>query len=1058
MVTPDSTMPAENKTYYAVWTAGDSAKVTIVVWGENADDEGYSYYKNEEISAKPGDKLTINDLQGKLICGKEEHTHSSACGIDCKHTHDLTCYGLAANAQPVTPDTEALRYFAKLQGGIQDGYIYYFDDNGYNGNGNLYYLRLNGVYYLYSGNPNSVRGTQVGSRVSCNEGLGHATDYFYKYEVKIACTHTHDDSCYACGKETHTHTSACYFNTSFMDNPSLWKLVKSDEITVAADGTSIINVYYDRVEFTLHFRKANSNNDNYGTITRKWGAKIREEFIAKNNQAGTSNWSEKRDADGPWTSYLDIMPQSDKTYYANTDGYGTSTAYYYVEGLDGKDQLFYENKSTGTGYSVTVEEFIEIEGFTFNAARSAKVRDDFDGAKFYYTRNSYTLSFYNYNRQLTEKDATVKYEAPLGSYYFVPDYPADLEPNAYEFGGWYTTAGCYDGSEADLSKMTMPASNLILYAKWKPITHKVEFHLTENHTEVYKPNGDDEALFEVDHGDNIAKDYVDKHLTKEAMNTAKPNGDYTFVVWFYFENGQKKYFDPTMQIRQDMILFGEWSSDTLKPYTVRFVLQGTDTKVADDVTGSALVATTKTFDAKGGTELYADYQEGYFPTVKSDSLVMSIDGENILIFEYVKKEAVPYTVKYINTETNTSVFDGVTVPDKVVNDNRKAVVTETFQVIPGYMPDAYQKRMVVTPDGENILYFYYTKDSEHAYYKITHYTENLEGGGWTEYASSQAQGDIDTVYTAEPMTIPGFTYNEKVEGTVKSGPLTANGLELKLYYTRNSYPYEVRYLEKDTGKVLYDPIKGNEKYGKVISKSAIDIDDYDKVDPTTVSINIRIEEDDTAKINIITFYYTEQEVTINYKVVGPTGCGGVSLDSESVKILTGQAAGSLATANENFRFVGWYTDEACTLPVSGDNWLVGNKIVPQKVDGKNIAATYFAKFEYDVGDLIIIKQGAQDIDENQSFIFLVSGPGINGDMKVVINGNDRVTIKGLKVGTYTVTEVTDWSWRYSPNGGPRQTAEVTGNVAGTATFINTRTKGQWLDGSAYKNNIFGQGN
>ena len=89
------------------------------------------------------------------------------------------------------------------------------------------------------------------------------------------------------------------------------------------------------------------------------------------------------------------MPEKDMTFYANTNGYGTSTAYYYVEGLDGKDELYYTNVSTGTGYTVTVEEFIDIDGFTFNAGRSAKVKDDFDGAKFYYTRNSYTLKFFN---------------------------------------------------------------------------------------------------------------------------------------------------------------------------------------------------------------------------------------------------------------------------------------------------------------------------------------------------------------------------------------------------------------------------------------------------------------------------------------------------------------------------------------------------------------------------------------------------------------------------------------------------------------------------------------
>lgn len=46
----------------------------------------------------------------------------------------------------------------------------------------------------------------------------------------------------------------------------------------------------------------------------------------------------------------------------------------------------------------------------------------------------------------------------------------------------------------------------------------------------------------------------------------------------------------------------------------------------------------------GTLRLYADYQEGCFPTVKSQSLLLDINATDLVItFEYVKKEAVPYT-------------------------------------------------------------------------------------------------------------------------------------------------------------------------------------------------------------------------------------------------------------------------------------------------------------------------------------------------------------------------------------------------------------------------------
>ena len=1044
-----TTMPAANTSYKASWTVGDSTKVTVVIWGENADDEEYSYIKSSEIQAKPGTTLTKDDLTHILTCDKEEHQHTNSC-VDCKHTHDLTCYGLSANASSTNPNDNTAwwcnskpeTYFNQL--GLEDGYLYYDDENAALDSKDNYYLRFNGKYYsLTKSQFNKLKGTKISST---DDGSGNLKDYYYKYSIKdggIDCKHQHDDSCYICGKAAHKHNANCYTSPLDMD-ATLWKLVKSDEVTVAADGTSIINVYYDRVEFTLHFRKAYSSKDNYGTITKKWGANIREAFNQKCKDAGTSNWSEKSNAEGPWTSYLDIMPTEDRTYYANTEGYGTSTAYYYVEGLDGKDKLFYENKSTGTGYTVTKEEFIEISGFTFDAKRSAKVGNSFNGAKFYYTRNSYNLKFYNYNGEIEGSSKTVKYEAPLSGYNFKPDYPAGLEPNAYVFDGWYTTAGCYEGSKADLNTMTMPASDVILYAKWVPSTHTVKFSLDKT---AYEKN----ERLSTHHAETVS------HGSK-LSNVAEPeNGDYTFVGWFYEENGVEKAFDfANMEIRKDLHVYGKWSSNTLKQYTVQFVLQNDHSvKVADDITGAGLAGTTKTFDAKGGTELYADYQEGYFPTVKSQSLLLDINATELVItFEYVQMPNVPYTVRYINTDTNTNVFDGKTIADKVVSDNKKAVVTERFEVIPGYMPDAFQKRLVVTAEGENILIFYYTRDTKHAYYKITHYTQNLDGQTWTEYASSQAVGDIGTTYTAQPMTIPGFTYSPGAAGEVKSGVLTADGLELKLYYTRNSYPYQVRYLEQSTGNVLHEPKNGSDKYGQMVSESAIDIEGYDKVDPTSAAISIRIETpDDVARLNVITFYYTEKTVEIKYVPVGPAGAqnfGSVDPTSETVKIKTGTAAGSTPTAGDGFKFAGWYKGEACTEPVTGANWIVGNVIKPQKENGMNIATTYYAKFEYDVADLTITKEGCSAADQDQAFIFTIAGPEGYSN-QIVIKGNGSVTIKGLKIGEYTIHEESGWSWRYSCKD---QTVTLQPGVTNNVTMTNSRGTDKWLDDNASVDNRF----
>lgn len=112
-------------------------------------------------------------------------------------------------------------------------------------------------------------------------------------------------------------------------------------------------------------------------------------------------------------------------------------------------------------------------------------------------------------------------------------------------------------------------------------------------------------------------------------------------------------------------------------------------------------------------------------------------------------------------------------------------------------------------------------------------------------------------------------------------------------------------------------------------------------------------------------------------------------------------------------------------------------------------------------DLTIKKAGTQDIDENQSFVFRVTKEGdANFSMDVVIHGDNSVTIKGLKPGTYTVTEEIGWSWRYTPAAvsqqiNPATATEKDENGAVLVTFTNTREKIKWLNGGACCDNWWG---
>ena len=1011
---PD-TMPAENRTYKALWKMGDSAKVNIVFYGQNPNDDGYSYLQTGEVMATPGTEYTYTHgtqtyLYCELpehnhatsgcttICGKTEHTtHTVDCLGNCDHpTHTLACYSVQDSFELENTSKPDQITIQNPVSGTVYSYSEYFGQVSY------HYLYLSGEWYRSKAGTEWYEPAGIKSiTLDCDHTH---TDKCYNCEY-----HEHSAACYDCGLEEHTHTStgagACTGTVTGLDS-TLWTFKSSETATVEADGSTTIKVYYDRVTYNVEFHSNQNCTNEYTNlrITAKWGQSILDKWPTYN---GSSSWLVQGKSN-TWQNSIQIMPVGGAKFWGPKTGSSSYKAYYYVEALSGDTDTFVHNGVTyklhhtdisSSSGNVTDEERYAIEGFTYKEGTANG--QSYNNAKFYYTRHKYAIEFYS-PTTLLKKTENVPYQSPLSSYDWTPDAsqaPTQYEPGSVIFEGWYLDPQCA-GEKYDFTDKTMPVgtkdgdTTLVLYANWVPVTRTVTFYFDYA---TLQATGAPFATATVPHGSKL-----------ENVPDAPPNGDYDFIGWFYLnDDGKETAFDfDNMQVTKDMKVYAKWSSNVLKEYTVYYkAITETDAEgnpvagieIADPSTGSAKAGLTKTFDAKGGEELYPLYQEGYFPLVESHSMTLNIEhnhneGDNTFTFWYVSAAAVPYTVYYV-AETLKEGDEGkgtITRDDKTYyiiaetytnNGNRKAVVTENFEVVTGYMPDAYQKRLVVTTGGtdadndgvedQNVIVFYYTVDTEHAYYKITHYTQNTDGKTWTEHASSQAQGVIGETYSANPLTIDGFTYDQNVEGTVVSGKLTANGLELKLYYIRNKYPYEVRYWEKDTGKQLAEPKKETGLYGAVVSETAIDIPGYTAVEPTSQTLTIRIEEDEygepltTPTMNIIYFYYAEIPATINYIPVTSDG-GTVSLGSEKIGAVTGTAQGATPTAKDNYTFVGWYTDESCTTPVNVA-WVdqTTKKITPQKTkdydDGTDVlmgyeSATYYALFELDVADLTITKQ------------------------------------------------------------------------------------------------------
>lgn len=1009
----------------------------------------------------------VTDCNSSLICSIKEHTHNNSCekALNCtltEHTaHTSSCLkcGLIehtahTNSCLTCSKTECTSHKVSCYSDVGDEVSSFLQSSigGEKVEGQVYkgwlntYIYIGGSWYNYSGSTSSG---SIAPRV-CHTH----TNTCYKDTI-----HTHSDSCYK--DSLHTHTTNCYlYSCGNSEHSHSTDCYSECTKVVHSHGTNCTNT--------------NRENTVY-SITAKYQAEIRDEFPIKNSVDGdyTGYWwdDSNNTVFTAWIVSLDTMPGANITFEGDYKGDNATIWYYtevlpgdeYVSNLPGSDNrqygLYKEVITVKSGYLTKDEEFHNIEGFSKGNFYPSNIFSSTQENNYlYYTRNSYTLKFYNYNEYLTDKQETVLYDAPISSYYFDElEYPSTLEPNAYEFKGWYTTPECFDGTECNFETQKMPAGELTLYAKWAPVQHDVKIYLDATLSEQI---GTTQLI---DHKDLAS-----------SPDEAVENGNYTFAGWFYIdEDGTEKAFVfNSMPINQDMNIYAKWSSKVAVKYEVYYKLQGTDTQIADPTIGSTLAGMNKTFLAKGGTELYADYQSGYFPKTNSHTVTMSIDGNNVFTFWYVEKDSVPYTVEYVDSKTNEllTLDDETASNPKVVTDNKKAVVTEVFEPISGYMPDAYQKRLVLSADNaeQNVITFYYTKDEQHAYYRIAHYVQNLSGNGYTEYRSIESVGTINGTYSADALTISGFEFVgsksevnnvvSPVTGTTVSGKLTADGLLIELFYDRIEVNYTVKYLESGTNKVLATEKTESGIYGQQVSETYLNIDGYELIGTPTRTLTIAA----TSERNVIIFYYQEKNITIQYV---PVGSGKVSIGSENVLVISGPVNGSVPTPDDGFKFIGWYLDEDCRIPVNL-SWIDSStgKILPQKnADRLYEEDIYYAKFEANNTDLTIKKAYPENadysIDVNQTFIFDIKG--ISGtttadiELTVTVHGDGEITITDLPIGKYTITEQTDWSWRYAPTDGKTsQTITLSPTEENIVTFKNTRAEVKWLDGDSYDVNIF----
>ena len=342
----------------------------------------------------------------------------------------------------------------------------------------------------------------------------------------------------------------------------------SKNVEISGDGTTIINVYYDRVLCTVKFHEYKQWKwQTIKTVTGLYGANLPEGAW----DSSKNLWFTKK-SDGSNAVLLTSFDFETAGYAKNQgnvseNGIVTTCNFYAGSGLNGTVK-YYNEQSDGTfklvqtvrtnGESLNVHEKYEgYELYRYSTDSKAQETAQYwekqssvkDSVKVYgeiiniaSKLKTYNLLYYNYN-SVTKTEKNIKYTASLKSYAnYTPAKPSEL-PSYYVFGGWYKDKACT--TKFDFNTEKMPNANVQIYAKWTAKKINLTYNLNTPDGTSKKVNSD------VDAGT----------IASTVLPSASEIKGYSFAGWYYADgngNISKNAFNANEAITKDTSVIGKW--------------------------------------------------------------------------------------------------------------------------------------------------------------------------------------------------------------------------------------------------------------------------------------------------------------------------------------------------------------------------------------------------------------------------------------------------------------------------------------------------------------------
>ena len=472
-------------------------------------------------------------------------------------------------------------------------------------------------------------------------------------------------------------------------------------VTISGDGSTMINVYYSRNEYSIQYFESEEHWSLLGSyyswtemtnlrITAKYGANIADRWPTSTSKI----WGTKKGNDGqgaqPYQSGISTMPlDGDEFYYVSQSGRYTMNLHYYVEGIDGEYHLHHTDsfKTNNYDWSTTAEDHYDIEGFTYtknvkDGTKFKKASENVYAVSFKYSRNSYSINFVNGDSKTSK---TYKYESDISKEDLItaPERPSGV-PSEYMFVGWFDNELGAGDPVKNLSGK-MPAHNITLYAKWAAPAYTGTVHLNIEGTGT-------PMQITIDYGGHINEN--DMPTVKDAGGKVIREGNRTYTVnvpanhtwagWATKSGDDFIIYNFNEKIFGDITLYPYYING--EKYTVTYqVGDGTGTapedskKYAENSYADIQLAAQVT-PPKGKTFLYwSDGKNKYYPGDK-----VKITGDLELTAVYGDTSPETSITYYSNYPKGSNLQDTTEIIDGKVNNTAITLDKAGFTAPDGY--------------------------------------------------------------------------------------------------------------------------------------------------------------------------------------------------------------------------------------------------------------------------------------------------------------------------------------------------------------------------------------